>query len=183
MISDAAIWRDQWIPWLTHAIGVLVDSPGIWLLSIIGIVILVAISWPEIRNRPTRQTSRPLNSSTSSAAHSSTLRSPSKPESADSDVWAVADEFSLWEAACLWAGTEPVYPPPEGRPRVAFRKLKMAVATRKLGVAAPSIKLVATWSMGHVPTISDIDDNIIVTRSQLLVYAQNIEEQPRFLFK
>ncbi len=97
-------------------------------------------------------------------------------------AWNEVNEFMLFQAACLWAGIEPVYPLPLGEPYARFTMLKEAVRNGELvpvqtiGTALESLIRYSRREKMHANALT------FVTRTALRQFADRRRLKPRSLF-
>ena len=108
---------------------------------------------------------------------------PTVPEKADLVAWGKYKTFKLYEAACLWVGTEPHYPIVDQAAENALSRLRHAIVLRELSFVPnwvfinetlPElfIKSRSTWRPTHDQQVTAI---------HLRTYADRIGDVPEFL--
>ena len=95
------------------------------------------------------------------------------------------DRLELWQATCLWAGREPIYPVPRGKASAYLYRLKSSIAQGDMPIALPphiaAAINAAQMTTGELRT-DLISDKIVVSGAALRAYAALTDERPTFLY-
>jgi hypothetical protein len=98
--------------------------------------------------------------------------------------WDAVETLTLWQVACLWAGTEPISPVPPGAPTARLGVLQVEVIGRRLtpvpktGLAG-KLELLSFDLEGKLPPHEPGER---VTRAELKRFFAARKERPKFLF-
>jgi hypothetical protein len=93
------------------------------------------------------------------------------------EAWDHVEELAVFQAACLWAGLEPVRLVPPGEAYARFRMIKEALRKQEIAIAYPAG--VARVFSGSEP---QVDQETLVTRAELRKLAERRSMRPAFLY-